>query len=553
MARPDGRAGSDPGNTLPSVVADRHPLSGEPVDSMAPPRGTDDRRSGGPISAPSSVGDDRSGASAPGAGGVFAVDRAEQSTAGELLGRTEPDQRRSMAAPFDPIGNDEDATGGFDSPVPSALPGLAVRQQGAPAGSSPGAPMTSPDPALDNYPPTDPFPEPDPLTEASYSASASASASAPPAPPHPLADVRDSDAPTGIPASSRRSAASAGRDRTAMMGAPGGPGARPRTDRPGRQPATFGEAEADRLQDTEFKLAARPRKEGPGEPNRLLLAAAVGLVVLLGAAVAYFLTQGGDDQIAASDSDSDETTVAAEDPSGPAQETADTADQTTATTEPQVDEPTLFFEAAAGPLVAGEPYSIDIFGEPEGALLQVVVDDIQQGSPGTRLPDLILPPGRHTLYIEITDPSGAGEPEASTAVQAYVLDEPPAAGWRANLKSVNQVTEGWAEAIAAYDGFRAAGHETLSIYPLVDGYWNIFVPGFEDRPAALGYCEGFGLTVPADCFAGEIVGAPADASDQSTAESTETTESTEGDSMSEGSEGDSMSEGGDDTDSSTDG
>ena len=50
----------------------------------------------------------------------------------------------------------------------------------------------------------------------------------------------------------------------------------------------------DRLQDTEFKFADGRRKPKPKEPNRLVLAMSVGLVLLAGIAVAWFLTRGDD-------------------------------------------------------------------------------------------------------------------------------------------------------------------------------------------------------------------------------------------------------------------
>ena len=259
----------------------------------------------------------------------------------------------------------------------------------------------------------------------------------------------------------------------------------------------------DRLQDTEFKFADGRRKPKPKEPNRLVLAMSVGLVLLAGIAVAWFLTRGDD---------GDNTETADAEVVAPPEATDEVAAATdpAAAPEPQVDEPTLFFdEAQTGPLQQGETYSIDLVGEPEGSMLQVVVDDIPQGNPEAQLPDLILPPGRHSLYIQI---SNGAETSTSTPVEVYVLGDPPPVGFRANLSSVNIQDEGWVEALRRFDEYRAAGHEGLQLAPLSEGYWNIFVAGLgEERASAQAYCESFQLAIPDQCFPTYYDGAAAPA------------------------------------------
>jgi hypothetical protein len=466
-----------------------------------------------------------------------------RAAAEERRGRDKP----SAGAFLDDLIDGQDDAGGFDSPVPSALPDLPT--SAAPGSVSPTSVIGRP-PMPDDQSVTNPFPEPEPLVQSGP----------PPRPvPDPVADPIDGSTGArppgqtpfpGEPAAApfRRTVAPTGRSRSATD-TPGGPGARPRSDR-FAQPV---DAAVDTpVRDTEFKLADRPGPQGDG-PNRLLLVGAMAAVVLIGAAVWFLTRSGGGDAVEVADqspSSSSETTV---DPSGPTQESsqAGTDTATGAGTEPQVDEPTLVLAAAeTGPLVSGEPYGIELYGEPEGALLQVVVDGIKQGSPAAGLPDLILPPGRHTLQVDIDDGATV---VASTPVDVFVLGQAPNAGWRANLKSVNMVDEGWGEAIAAFDSFRAAGHEAVEVYPLVDGFWNIFVADFADRPAAIAYCESFGLSVPEECFAGEIEGPPAGSGSDAATDS-----GTDGDAMTEDgdattTDGDAMTTDGDGSDDSSDG
>lgn len=253
-----------------------------------------------------------------------------------------------------------------------------------------------------------------------------------------------------------------------------------------------GGARRERAQDTEFKFADNRPRQRPKEPNRFLLALGLGAVLLLGAAAAWYFTRdSGDTDVAADEAGQvvTDTTVTTE-PATP---------EATVAPEPLVNEPTLFFEAAtSGPLREGETYSIDLVGEPEGSLLQVVVDDIRQGEPDVLLPDLILPAGRHRIFIEMTNGT---EVSQSTAVDLFVLGPPSPQGFAANLSSVDMQTEGWAEAIRRFDEYRAAGHESVQIRPISPGYYNIFVAGFgEDRSAAVAYCESFNLAVPDQCF-----------------------------------------------------
>ncbi len=366
--------------------------------------------------------------------------------------------------------------------------------------------------------PTNPFD--DPTDAGQFGASPRAVAGRPFERAGSMADGGDQTMAMGVSAAAARQ--SAGRGVGTDIDGPADFGQAPRgSSRPERRP----DADA-RLQDTEFKLADKRRKQKPKEPNRLLLALAMGLVLLAGVAVAWFLTRDGGDETEVADG----TEVAATEPESASQqqpeETLPAADP-----EPQVDVPTLFFEAAqTGPLQQGETYSIELYGEPEGSMLQVVVDDIQQGVPDVQLPDLILPAGRHSLYIDITN---GAEVAQSTRVDVYVLGDLPPRGYRANLSSVDIQNEGWVEAVRQFDEFRAAGHEGLQLAPLSDGYWNIFVGDLgEDRAAAQNYCESFGLAVPDQCFPTYFEGGPAPA---------ETTDTTAAEAMEDGADGSSSS------------
>ncbi len=276
---------------------------------------------------------------------------------------------------------------------------------------------------------------------------------------------------------------------------PGRPSQRPAGARPARRNLSD---PADRLQDTEFKLAAHRRKPKPKEPNKLILIGVIVLVMVIGGITALLVT-GGDDEGA---SDIDQEAIGEPDPNDVGEEVpADLVDEEAPDAGEQfVGEPTLQFEEAeVGPLLTDTTYSIELLGQPTGSQVQVVVDDLPQEQPTEFVPDLKLPAGRHTIFLQIIDASG--ETTNTNSVEMYVLDELPAAGWRVNLKSVDMVNEGWPEAIRQYDEFRALGHDSLKILPLTDGFWNLFVADFgPDVAPAEEYCESFELAQPDECF-----------------------------------------------------
>lgn len=251
---------------------------------------------------------------------------------------------------------------------------------------------------------------------------------------------------------------------------------------------------AQRMQETEIKLAGRREApERPQEPNRMLLLLAVIVVVAAGAGVAWWLTRGDDDEGAAAPDNTPAT-------GDPASETAAPAAPVEPAPDPILDVPELSLVGVEpGPLDPETKYSIDLFGEAPGSLLQVVVDGVPQAEPELLLPDLILPAGRHTLTVTVTN---GAEVTTSTPVDLYVLGPPPAAGQLANLASIDMLNEGWAEALRRYDGYQEAGHRNLQLLPITPGYWNIFASGLgADVAAVTSYCEEFGLAVPDDCFA----------------------------------------------------
>lgn len=337
-----------------------------------------------------------------------------------------------------------------------------------------------------------------------------------------MADKQRTDDQTrtmGPAARDRSSRAAAGRP-----GGPGGPGGRrPGTaersgfaggpSSPGGGGGRSSRGPSQRLQETEIKLAGRQeRPNKPQEPNRVVLFLAVVLVVLAGAAAAWWLTQGD----AAEDGDP----VATEDTeteTGDSTSTTGTVVEDTVASEPVLDVPELSLAGVEpGPLDPSVTYSIELVGETPGSMLQVVVDGVAQGQPDLLLPDLILPSGRHTLVVTVTN---GADVRTSTPVEVYVLGPPPQAGMIANLASIDMVNEGWEEAIRRFDGFRDAGHQDLQLLPITAGYWNIFVPDLgQDVAAVEDYCESMGLAMPDECFAksfdpttytGPVVSAPA--------------------------------------------
>ncbi len=294
--------------------------------------------------------------------------------------------------------------------------------------------------------------------------------------------ARHDDTTAVAPARARAGAGPGRLDEPGGLGSPGRAAGRP--------------VAANRLQETEIKLAGRKDPVKPKEPNRVLLGLALALVVLAGAAVAWWLTRDDgtteavDDATESADVTTDTTAIEAA-PATPEAEAAP-AD------EPLLDVPLLSLVGVEpGPLDPAATYSIDLAGEAPGSLLQVVVDGVPQGEAATVLPDLILPPGRHTLSVNVTN---GADVTSSTPVEVYVLGSVPAAGTLANLASVDIVNEGWDEAIRRFDGFRAAGHEGIELLPITPGYWNLFIPDLGDADAVGTYCESFGLAVPDECF-----------------------------------------------------
>ena len=149
---------------------------------------------------------------------------------------------------------------------------------------------------------------------------------------------------------------------------------------------------------------------------------------------------------------------------------------------------------------------MEVTGAAEGSLFQLVVNGAKQQEPEPALRQkIVLPPGRHSILVEVTGADGSIE--NSNPVEVYVLGDAPTEGFRANLSSVNIETEGWEEAIRQYDGYVADGHDLVQLAPsdpypsLVPGFWNIFVEGFGDgRDEAQFYCEQFELAIPDQCF-----------------------------------------------------
>ncbi|MEM9614969.1 MAG: hypothetical protein AAF962_19555 [Actinomycetota bacterium] len=249
-----------------------------------------------------------------------------------------------------------------------------------------------------------------------------------------------------------------------------------------------------------------PKSRKPKEPSTLLLGLGLGAVILAGIAAAYFLTRGGDDDQVASDPITvveEETT----DPTDAGEAVTDTDVAGPETTTPPVVE---FDAAAVGPIMAGTEYTINVAGGPTDATYQLLVDGVAAAEPAPQLAPVVFAQGRHLVEVKITNATG----ETSTPpVVVYAAEEAaPGVTFRANLASVNTDpnVEGWAEAVRRFDEFVAAGHTELQLLPsdwypsLAPGYWNLFVGGFGTRAEAITYCEGFGLSVPDQCFAQEF-------------------------------------------------
>ncbi len=168
------------------------------------------------------------------------------------------------------------------------------------------------------------------------------------------------------------------------------------------------------------------------------------------------------------------------------------------------DSPVLTLDGAAdGPLQVETQYEMTLEGVPNDSEYLVVVDDIPQEPALDYLPVLILPEGRHTIFVTVTS---GGRTADTNSVEVYVLAPELTATHRANLSSVSVADQGWAEALRQFDEFRAAGHENLMLSPsdpypsLLPGFWNIYVAGFADGAAATAYCEQFELAIPNECF-----------------------------------------------------
>lgn len=239
----------------------------------------------------------------------------------------------------------------------------------------------------------------------------------------------------------------------------------------------------------------------PKEPSRLLLGVGLVAVLLAGFAAAYWFTQ----RQASDEQPSDD--LAGPSASADTDETlASTAESTTPTTAAPTGEPptVVFDEAAVGPITAGEPYTLSVGGGPEGASYQLLVDGAPAAEPAPSLAPVTFTEGRHLLEIAITSP--AGNVSTNPVLVYAVPGTAPEAAWRANLKSVDIEGEGWALAVQSYDEFVAQGHTDLQLMPsaaypsLTQGYWNLFIGGFESRDAAVAYCEQYGLTVPTECY-----------------------------------------------------
>ena len=164
--------------------------------------------------------------------------------------------------------------------------------------------------------------------------------------------------------------------------------------------------------------------------------------------------------------------------------------------------------AAKGPLDLDKAYPVSVVGGVAGATYQLVVDEAPIGSPTETLTEFTpASPGRHAVAARATVGSRT---VTSDPIQVYVIGAVPKTGYRANLQAVTVKDGNWANALAAFDQLTAAGHTNLQLLPserfatLKPGYWNLFVPGFDDRQGALDYCAQFGLAVPGQCFAGRF-------------------------------------------------
>lgn len=270
--------------------------------------------------------------------------------------------------------------------------------------------------------------------------------------------------------------------------------------------------------------SGRPQKRGdakrsaragggrkPKEPSKLLIGLGVALVALAGLGVIYYLAQRGDDSGTAGDQIVDGSLTQDDQADPSAEGTEEVTGDGSGAMEDEAAGPVtelppvvIFDQAAVGPIDAGVEYQIAVGDGPANAQYQLLVDGVAAAEPAPVLPPVTFEPGRHLLVIDIT---GVDQPISTNPVVVYAVGAVPAAGFRANLSSVNIETEGWAEAVRQFDEFVAAGHTDLKLMPsdpfpsLVPGYWNLFVDGFDSATGATNYCEGAGLVVPEQCFA----------------------------------------------------
>lgn len=162
--------------------------------------------------------------------------------------------------------------------------------------------------------------------------------------------------------------------------------------------------------------------------------------------------------------------------------------------------------AADGPVAAGAELEVVLSGVSGDAMFRPVIDGLATGTSGPDVPVITLEPGRHSVAVEVTTEDGSVVTEP---VAVYAVGEPPGSGYRANLASVAVEGDGWPATLETFDRLVAAGHNELQILrsdgftQQAPGYWNLFVPGFGDDPAAAeAYCADYDLAIPSQCFAG---------------------------------------------------
>ena len=171
---------------------------------------------------------------------------------------------------------------------------------------------------------------------------------------------------------------------------------------------------------------------------------------------------------------------------------------------PPADVAFAFATAIEGPIDAGERYDLEVDGAETGTLFRYVVDGEPIGIPTEVLAPFVAEAGRHSVAVEVTQGDNVTQ---TTPIELYVVGEPPAAGYRANLSSITATAENWPTALEVYDRLVDDGHTDLQLLPsdrfptLQAGFWNLFVPGFgDDRDAGVAYCESFDLETPNECF-----------------------------------------------------